>query len=501
MDMHIATQTYTLPVIIYGSRAGDVASLYGFENLAGDSSLRTTTWNAKYSIKHSRPVCAVGVIETKSNIFVVSVSSAELIVRHLLEPDAIICKNQSKSQITAMRTTPDTIDTRIFVALSNGSIEVLSLELNANTKTYSVVVKHVIAASRLKSVTRVSRIVGLEIVSDVVPFDTLCLIDKSQKVAALSPTSLVVFSGSDAKVYYEKSLVNDPGNGILSVARQTHTDHVWLMRDGTINTLYGKRQTVMSTSVARDVCDIALLQSQVMLVVGRDNAVYISDGKQILYSDIIRGCIQTFCIKEINDTIYVLQCGIPEMLRINTDIVRGPRALLYPVLRDGKTFETPTAPLLPQLLPPRSHVDDVMNRLAGWCSAPCSLEIPSRQARQTINECHYLALAVPDYVPSAICRILETHMDSASDQAIYVMLKCVQAVMRTENTKTKMKFARVLTECYLTNWNHRHFVLHLLSRDEEIARMADGWIADACFEMQGGTELGDLIDAAKCVLI
>lgn len=65
INMHIVTQTYTIPVIAYGTDIGNVAALYGFENMTGDSTIRVTTWNTKYAERHSSRVLAVGIIESK----------------------------------------------------------------------------------------------------------------------------------------------------------------------------------------------------------------------------------------------------------------------------------------------------------------------------------------------------------------------------------------------------------------------------------------------------
>lgn len=494
MDMRIIAQIYTIPVIVYGTLSGEVSSLYGFENMTCDSSIRKTTWTTKYSAKHSSKVLSVGIIESRANAFVVSASSDELLVHYLLDPETIICKYtpSSGSKITAMRTTQDN---QIFVALSDGGVEVMCLELRAPRNTmYRMNVKHSIKASRFKSLSRVASIVRLDIVYSVEPFDVMCPLDESQKVAALSSKSLVVLSSPDANIYYEKTVANC---GILAVARQTHADHAWLMRDGTINVLFSKKTSTMTELADKGVCDLAMLNNQTMIAVGSRGEFYFVDGKQVLYADKILGCDKAFCAREIGNVLYVLQFGTPEILRINTDVMRESCAFIFPILKDNKTFKIPQTPLLPHLFPPRKHVNLVLQRLAKWCAAP--IEIPARQMRQTINECYYLSLAIPDYVPGSICKIFEMSIGGTdlSDQAIYVMLKCIQVVMKM---CAKTKIARVLSLCYLTNWNHRYFVLHLLAKDPEIAALAKTWISDAIFSMPPSSELCELVEAAEANL-
>lgn len=415
-------------------------------------------------------------------------------IHHLLEPARIICKHVPALYMTSMLIAKDS---QIFTAASDGSIEILELELRSpRSNLYKLTTKRSIAASRFKSMVPVTRVVKYDIVSSVEPFDVMHPLDKSQKVVALSTQSLVVLNSVEARTYYEKALSDDSSCkcGVLSIARQTHTDHVWLLRDGSIHVLYAKKTNVITSLTKHELCDLAMLHNQSMIAVGKYGGIHLIDGNQVLYSDKIQGCVSSSGIREINDTLYVLQHGTPEILRVNTDIIHGPCAFIFPVLRDNKTFEIPRSPLLPQFLPSRKYVDSILRRLVDWCSAP--VEISARQSRQIVNECYYLALAIPDYVPNAICRIMETNIDRSemSDQAIYVMLKCIQAVLRIGS---KTQIARVLTMYYLGNWKHRHFVLHLLTKDSEIASIAKPLIVDALWSMPPTTELCELVDKAK----
>jgi len=499
MDIIYSLPPNSLPVIISGRADGTVVTSHGHENLTFDAFARVTQWKVEYSQKHSSKVIGVGILECKPSCLVaISASANDLIFRHLLEPEAVLGYRKNVlhgSRITAFRVFADSC---VCIATESGDITIYELEPVKNKNEYALAKKQFLPAASFKYGIPDMKYVGLKAVRTPHSFDKILLVDRGQKIALASPKSLSVFSvleNGTLKVYYEKD-VSSLG-GIVDVARQTRADYAWLLRDGTITTAISAVRTKVTG--LSGLSAMAVFQQNIMFVLGECGAYHLTESS-VLFSGQIAGCRKTFGIKEINDCLFVLSSGVPEDLRINPDIVVG-NVIISQLIRDNKTFGVPTFPPNLHEIPPKNHVDRVIGVLANWRAAGITLEIPQRHVRQVANECYYLSLALPQIVLGMICNLFDSGLDSGMlDHVIYVFLKCIQGMLRTTTDKTaKHTMARVLTKCYLGQWKHREFVLHLLSVDKEIAKMASEWIQDAIWNMTWSEQLSKLMEKAECL--
>ncbi len=499
MDMTYSLPPNSLPVVVAGMVDGSVVSYYGYENLAGDSAARVTPWSTRYSKKHTSEVIGVGIVESRSNLVVVSASRDEIITRYLLEPDGCIDqKKTNNNQVTALVAFDGT---KVAVAMAGGEIVVFELESDPSRSKHKLAKRQVIQTSKLKCMETTTNFVGLKMVSQILPFDQIELVDYSQKIAFSSAKTLAIFQtqqDGSLKLYYEKS-VADHG-GIRSIARQTHTEHIWLMRDGTMDiVLSGGKHLRKIAKFSEDLASISIFQQQAVLALSRSGGFFLADvRKGVIYSDSVAGRI--FGVREINDCLFVLHEGKPQNLRIPPSTSLHGRVVFSQLIRDNKTFEIPRDFTTPQMIPPKNHVQQVMDTLALWCSSDGMREIPSRVARQLVNECFYLATAIPTIVPSSVCQLLEAKMESAPDNAIYILLKCVQSMVPVAADSVKPTMARVLTQCYLMHWVHHKFVLRVLREfDKSTREKIWEWIVSAFWEMPGSEQLCELCEEAKCL--
>jgi hypothetical protein len=495
MDMCRSFQPNSIPIFVTGTAAGKVEANYGFENIGMDASMRVTQWRTAYSLRHTSKVIGVGVIETKSCIVIVSASANEIIYRHMLEPDMVIKK--TNGQIAALKTFDGS---NVCIAMQNGNILIHELEFDATCGEYKIAPKQVIKAADIKSNIKETSYVGLNMKHTTRPFDEMAIFDHGRKIALTSASALAVFSlnQTDFKPYHSKSVLSN--GGIKKVARQTHAEHAWLMRNSTISVLSaGTRTEKIIPKFADDLCDLCVFQQCILIALASSGKYYLVDPvRGVFYSSEIPGCGTAFAIKEIEDRLYILCSGTPTDCRINTDIING-KVLITQLIRGNKTYGASEFPLSQQKLPPKDHVDSVFGALFRWCTLKAGVEIKGKNVRQMANECYYLSLALPVLVPANICRLFDTYMDTMPDHVMYIMLKCIHGVIKVAAPPIKYDIARVLTRCFLGFWRHRDFALHLILIDAEIAKLAREWIAGAAFEMSEFEQTIDLIKQAECL--